>query len=91
MLKAAERPSASMSSVERSLRHGEVKLLKSLKQSLQDAAPRKRQTLKPDTWVIADDEDKATVDIRDIEFRLRNDNSQLQVCFSESKEEDRSL
>lgn len=69
-----------MSSAERSLRHGEVKLLKSLKRSLQDEAPRRRRTLKPDSWTIAEDEDdKSTVDIRDIDFRLKNDSSQLQV------------
>lgn len=69
-----------MSSAERSLRHGEVKLLKSLKRSLQDEAPRRRRTLKPDSWTIAEDEDdKSAVDIRDIDFRLKNDSSQLQV------------
>lgn len=71
-----------MSSAERSLRHGEVKLLKSLKRSLQDEAPRRRRTLKPDSWTIAEDEDdKSAVDIRDIDFRLKNDSSQLQVLL----------
>ncbi|XP_054287250.1 probable ATP-dependent RNA helicase DHX34 [Macrosteles quadrilineatus] len=78
LLKASERPSASLSSAERTLRHGEVKLLKSLKRSIQDAAPRTRRTLKPDSWTIAEDEDKAAVDLRDIDFRLRNNNSQIQ-------------
>lgn len=71
-----------MSSAERSLRHGEVKLLKSLKRSLQDEAPRRRRTLKPDSWTIADGEDdKSVVDIRDIDFRLKNDSSQLKVLI----------
>ncbi|KAG8247631.1 DEAH (Asp-Glu-Ala-His) box polypeptide 34 [Homalodisca vitripennis] len=84
LLKASERPSASLSSAERSLRHGEVKLLKSMKRSLQEEAPRRRRTLKPDTWTLAEDEeDKSTVDIRDIDFRLSNDSSQLQVTSSQ--------
>lgn len=79
LLKVDERPGLGLSSAERSLRHGEVRLLKSMKQTLQQEAPRKRRTLKPDTWVLAEDKDKADLDIRDIDFRLRNDNSQLQV------------
>lgn len=80
MLKLNERPSQSMSSAERSLRHGEVKLLKSIKKSIQEEVPKKKRLLKMDTWKIEEEnDDRATVDIRDVDFRLKNDNSQLQV------------
>lgn len=71
-----------MSSAERALRHGELKLLRSIKKSIQEEAPRKRRTLKMDnTWTIGDEDDASAVDIRDVDFRLKNDQSQLQVCL----------
>lgn len=84
LLKVYEKPSESMSSAERALRYGELKLLRSIKKSIQEEAPRKRHTLKMDTWTIGDEDDASAVDIRDVDFRLRNDQSQLQKLLSGS-------
>uniref|UniRef100_A0A1B6D6A9 RNA helicase n=1 Tax=Clastoptera arizonana TaxID=38151 RepID=A0A1B6D6A9_9HEMI len=76
-------PLTELSSAERALRHGEVKLLKSMKRSIQNESPRKKRLLKMDTWTIDDEEDK-TIDIRDVDFRLKNDTSQIQNLLSGS-------
>lgn len=75
-----------MSSSERALRHGEVKLLKSLKRSANkdDGLERKKKYLKPDAWRIEDGNDDGEQDVRDIDFRLKNTQSQLQNLITAS-------
>jgi len=74
-------PSENMTSAERSLRHGEVKLLRSMRQSYREAGPRKRRVLKLDVWEIegAEVEEPGDIDIKDVEFRLSNNSKQLQA------------
>lgn len=81
LLRNLDAPSASMSSAERSLRHGELRLLKNLKRTYRQSAPRKRKELKVDPFDIqTDDKDEndGEIDIKDVEFRMRNDSSQVQ-------------
>ncbi|XP_012281786.1 probable ATP-dependent RNA helicase DHX34 [Orussus abietinus] len=81
LLKNLSEPSSSMSSTERAMRHGELKLLKSLKRTYRQTAPRKRKELKLDLFDIQiDDNDNndGEIDIKDVEFRMRNDASQVQ-------------
>jgi hypothetical protein len=70
-----------LSSSERALRHGELKVLRTLKRSFKEAGPRKRKVLKVDTWEIGEEgaDEPGDIDIRDVEFRLSNDSSQVQV------------
>lgn len=63
------------SSQERMIRHGEIKLLKRLKAD--QAKHPQRKKLKPDAYEFEDAE-KTEIDIRDIEFRLKNDASKVQ-------------
>lgn len=76
-----EQPSEKMTSSERAMRHGELKLLRSMKREYKNEAPRKRTLLKVDPFEVCgeEEEEKKGVDIKDVEFRLRNDSSQLQV------------
>lgn len=70
-----------MSSAERAIRHGELKLLKSLKRTYKQSEPRKRKQLKLETFDIHledNDNDDKEIDIKDVEFRMRNDPSQVQ-------------
>lgn len=70
-----------MTSAERSFRHGEMKLLRSMRQSYREAGPRKRRVLKLDVWEIegAEVEEPGDIDIKDVEFRLSNNSVQVQV------------
>lgn len=70
-----------MTSAERTMRHGELKLLKSLKRNYKQNECRKRKQLKVNTFDIQledNDEDNGELDIKDIEFRMRNDSNQVQ-------------
>ncbi|XP_011135591.1 probable ATP-dependent RNA helicase DHX34 [Harpegnathos saltator] len=81
LLKGIPEPNSSMTSAERAIRHGELKLLKSLKRNYKQNEPRKRKQLKIDTFEIQledNDEDNGELDIKDIEFRMRNDSNQVQ-------------
>ncbi|XP_032685966.1 probable ATP-dependent RNA helicase DHX34 [Odontomachus brunneus] len=81
LLKSLPEPNSSMTSAERTMRHGELKLLKSLKRNYKQSEPRRRKQLKVDTFDIQledNDEDNGEIDIKDIEFRMRNDSSQVQ-------------
>lgn len=75
-----------MTSTERAMRHGELKLLKSLKRNYKQNEPRKRKQLKVDTFEIQfeDNEDNEEPDIKDIEFRMRNDSNQVQNLLTAS-------
>ncbi|XP_017888997.1 probable ATP-dependent RNA helicase DHX34 [Ceratina calcarata] len=81
LLKSLPEPNSSMSSAERAIRHGELKLLKSLKRTYKQSEPRKRKKLKLESFDIQiedNDQDDGEIDIKDIEFRMRNDPSQVQ-------------
>ncbi|XP_046484972.1 probable ATP-dependent RNA helicase DHX34 [Neodiprion pinetum] len=81
LLKNLQEPSSSMTSTERMLRHGEMKLLKTLKRTYKQTAPRKRKELKLDLFDIQmedKDDNDGEIDIKDVEFRMRNDSSQVQ-------------
>ncbi|KAJ9600220.1 hypothetical protein L9F63_009480, partial [Diploptera punctata] len=71
LLQTETLPSEGMTSAERSLRHGELKLLRSMHQSYKEAGPRKRRVLKLDIWEVetGDLEDAGDVDIKDVEFQ----------------------
>lgn len=60
---------------ERMIRHGEVKLLKRLKADHSKNPVRKK--LKPDTYEVENESEKLEIDVRDIEFRLKNDGSKV--------------
>ncbi|KAJ4441064.1 hypothetical protein ANN_10914 [Periplaneta americana] len=78
LLQSEVLPSGSMTRADRMLRHGELKLLRSMQQSYKEAGPRKRRVLKLDVWEIegANVEEPGDIDIKDVEFRLSNDSSQ---------------
>ncbi|KAK2587022.1 hypothetical protein KPH14_010983 [Odynerus spinipes] len=81
LLKGLAEPSSCMTSAERAIRHGELKLLKSLKRTYKQSAPRKRKQLKIDTFDIQledNDNDDGEIDIKDVEFRMKNDANQVQ-------------
>lgn len=77
-----------MTSAERAIRHGELKLLKSLKKTYKQSEPRRRKQLKVETFDIQlqdnDDDNGGQLDIKDIEFRMRNDSSQVQNLLTAS-------
>lgn len=80
---------ASMSSSERAMRHGEVKQLRTLKKEYHMAAPRKKKFLKldedyaqgEDNLPSENEGDDGEIDIKDVEFRLKNDSRQVKVAF----------
>lgn len=79
--------SSCMTSAERAMRHGELKLLKSLKRSYKQNEPRRRKQLKVETFGIQledNDEGNGEVDIKDVEFRMRNDSTQVQSLLTAS-------
>nr|CAD7456069.1 unnamed protein product [Timema tahoe] len=84
LLKDTSIPPEQLSSAERALRHGELRLLRSLKSEHREAAPKKRRTLKLDVWELAVEggNEEGEIDIKDVEFRLSNDSSQVQSLLS---------
>lgn len=70
-----------MTSAERALRYGELKLLRNMKKTHKEEDSRKRKVLKKDMWEIEDnlDAEDDVVDIRDIDFRLRHNQRQVKV------------
>ncbi|XP_011163532.1 probable ATP-dependent RNA helicase DHX34 [Solenopsis invicta] len=87
LLKSLPEPNSSMTSAERAIRHGELKLLKSLKRTYKQNEPKRRKQLKVETFEIQfedDDENNGELDIKDIEFRMRNDSSQVQNLLTAS-------
>jgi hypothetical protein len=61
------------------MRHGEMKLLRSLKRSYKQNDSRKKKQLKldDDNIRIDDDKEDEEIDIKDVEFRMKNDFSQV--------------
>lgn len=74
-----------LTSVERAIRHGEMRQLKQLKRAHKREAPRKRKLLKQDLYQIEnpDDEERESVeiDIREVDFRMSHDSSAIQVKY----------
>ncbi|XP_011500443.1 PREDICTED: probable ATP-dependent RNA helicase DHX34 [Ceratosolen solmsi marchali] len=68
-----------MTSSERIMRYGEMKLLRSLKRSYKQTDSKKRKQLKldDDNIRIEDDKEDEEIDIKDVEFRMKNDFSQV--------------
>lgn len=84
-MKNLPEPNSSMTSTERAMRHGELKLLKSLKRTYKQSAPRKRKQLKLESFDIQledNDHDDGEIDIKDVEFRMRNDPNQVQSLLT---------
>lgn len=76
-----------MTSAERAIRHGELKLLKSLKRTYKQSEPKRRKRLKVETFDIQledNEEADGELDIKDIEFRMRNDSSQVRNLLTAS-------
>ncbi|XP_050459020.1 probable ATP-dependent RNA helicase DHX34 [Cataglyphis hispanica] len=87
LLKSLPESNSSMTSAERAIRHGELRLLKSLKRTYKQNEPRRRKQLKVETFDIQmedNDDDYGELDIKDIEFRMRNDSSQVQNLLTAS-------
>uniref|UniRef100_T1GNX7 DEAD-box helicase OB fold domain-containing protein n=1 Tax=Megaselia scalaris TaxID=36166 RepID=T1GNX7_MEGSC len=68
------------SSAERSKRHGEVQMLKSLKRAQKFQEPRKKKFLKREEFTEESFDDQ-TKDIRDVDFRLSHDSNQLEILM----------
>jgi ATP-dependent RNA helicase DHX34 len=75
-----------MTSSERIQRHGELQILRKMRREHRNEEPRKKTILRLDPWGLqetgaegAHDEDSRKVDIKDVEFRLGNDQAQLRV------------
>lgn len=64
------------SSVERIQRHGELKKLRDLRRQIQ-RAPRKKRVLSLKSG--QDEENDECVDLKDVEFRLQQDPTEVQV------------
>lgn len=68
-----------MSASERIIRKGELRQLKQMRREHKSEAP-KRRKLKMNQFTIEnEDEDDGSVDIRDVDFRLSNDASKIDV------------
>lgn len=81
LVKNEEKNMDDMTSAERALRYGELKLLRDMKKTHKEEDSRKRKVLKKDMWEIEDnlDVEDDSVDIRDIDFRLRHNQRQVKV------------
>ena len=80
MLKSNE-VNSSMTSAERTMRHGELKLLKSLKRSYKQSSSHKKTQLKVDSYEVEFEDnhkEDGEIDIKDIEFRMKNNFTQVQ-------------
>ncbi|XP_057341337.1 probable ATP-dependent RNA helicase DHX34 [Microplitis mediator] len=90
LLKNINEFKSSMSSTERTMRHREIKILKSLKKTYKETAPRKRKQLKVDKFDLQyednddNDNDDNGIDIKDVEFRMKNDYSQVKNLLNAS-------
>ncbi|XP_027848814.2 probable ATP-dependent RNA helicase DHX34 [Aphis gossypii] len=86
LVKNEEKNMDDMTSAERALRHGELKLLRGMKKTHKEEDSRKRKVLKKDMWEIEDnlDAEDDSVDIRDIDFRLRHNQRQVKQLLKGS-------
>ncbi|XP_059479514.1 probable ATP-dependent RNA helicase DHX34 [Neocloeon triangulifer] len=80
-----------MTSSERIQRHGELQLLRKMKREHRNEEPRKRSVLKLDPWGLQEsgaagmEEEGGKIDIKDVEFRLGNDRTQLRKLLTGTK------
>lgn len=71
-----------MSASERIIRKGELRQLRQMQRAHKNEAPKKRKLKKIDQYSVEnEDEDDGTLDIRDVDFRLSNDSSKIDVSF----------
>lgn len=73
-----------LSASERIIRKGELRQLKQMQRAHKYDAPKKRRLKKMDQYTIEnEDEDDGKVDIRDVDFRLSNDSTKIDVsvCY----------
>lgn len=69
-----------LSAAERVIRKGELRQLKQMQRAHKYDAPKKRKLKKMDHYSIEnEDEEDGSVDIRDVDFRLSNDASKIDV------------
>ena len=71
-------------SAERMARHGQLKQLKSIKRNLK-TQERKRKTLKVGETEELEENDDNEVDLKDVDFRLRNDTGQVRQLLESSQ------
>ncbi|XP_059177423.1 probable ATP-dependent RNA helicase DHX34 isoform X2 [Physella acuta] len=86
LLDGGEERQQYMSSDERRIKHGERKRLGELRrEKMRETKRRKILTLEDEDYTISDEEGDTTGDIKDLEFRLSNDLSQLQETSNKSR------
>ncbi|XP_063697523.1 probable ATP-dependent RNA helicase DHX34 [Culicoides brevitarsis] len=77
-----------LSSAERAIRNGEMRQLKQLKRAHKMEAPRKKKLLRHDAFEVdrneEEEDDRGTLDIRDVEMRMSHDASRMQNLLSGS-------
>ncbi|CAG0891967.1 unnamed protein product [Darwinula stevensoni] len=85
------------SSEERRIRYGELKQLRSMKRKFHETGGRRRKVLRPGRDDVEDDDDEGggggdrgasredEVDIRDVEFRIRNDATHVRALSSKTR------
>eukprot|EP00090_Calanus_glacialis_P045237 TRINITY_DN8265_c0_g1_i2.p1 TRINITY_DN8265_c0_g1~~TRINITY_DN8265_c0_g1_i2.p1 ORF type:complete len:1169 (-),score=448.58 TRINITY_DN8265_c0_g1_i2:22-3528(-) len=79
-----KRGDAGMTSAERMARHGELRQLKDLKRNI-NKQERKKKTLRVGETEELDDQDDNEVDLKDVDFRMRNDSSRVRQLLDSSK------
>ncbi|KAG7163889.1 probable ATP-dependent RNA helicase DHX34 [Homarus americanus] len=76
---------AHLTSAERAQRSGQLRQLRELKRELHKDGPRKTKVLKVSQGEsIPSDEEESRTDIKDVDFRIKNDQKQLQEIFRSS-------
>jgi len=79
-----KRGDGGMTSAERMARHGELRQLKDLKKTM-NKQERKKKTLRVGETEEFDDQDDNEVDMKDVDFRMRNDSSRVRQLLESSK------
>jgi len=79
-----KRGDGGMTSAERMARHGELRQLKDLKKTM-NKQERKKKTLRVGETEEYDDQDDNEVDMKDVDFRMRNDSSRVRQLLESSK------
>ena len=88
LLKDKSEDFRNMTSAERAQRHGELKQLRSIKKEYhKNESSKRRKFLSMRDIEIKDDpeEEDATIDIKDIEFRMKNDDRKMKDLLESSK------
>eukprot|EP00092_Neocalanus_flemingeri_P025076 GFUD01027192.1.p1 GENE.GFUD01027192.1~~GFUD01027192.1.p1 ORF type:complete len:1156 (+),score=356.79 GFUD01027192.1:283-3750(+) len=79
-----KRGEVGMTSAERMARHGELRQLKDMKRNM-SKQERKKKTLRVGDTEELDDQDDNEVDMKDVDFRMRNDSSRVRQLLDSSK------